>query len=102
MEEIVNSLKHIKNMKTVMVHLRKGISNAVGKGGGIKSGVWSSLRAVSFRNTASRETLIIERKVCVSYPRNQESAPGCYWGGEPTNPTEGKGGLIFQCLLILD
>ncbi|KAL8972895.1 MAG: hypothetical protein Q9183_000284 [Haloplaca sp. 2 TL-2023] len=43
---IVKSLGQIKNMKTVVVHLRKGISNGVGKGtSGIKSGVWSSLRS---------------------------------------------------------
>ena len=46
LEELVKSLKHIKNMKTVMVHLRKGVSNGISKGGGIKSGVWSSLRSV--------------------------------------------------------
>ena len=44
---IVKSLGQIKNMKTVVVHLRKGISNGVWRGtSGIKSGVWSSLRSV--------------------------------------------------------
>ncbi|KAL8660590.1 MAG: hypothetical protein Q9202_006399 [Teloschistes flavicans] len=37
---IVKSLGQIKNMKTVIIHLRKGISNGMGKGnGGIKSGM---------------------------------------------------------------
>ena len=45
--EIIDSLKQIRNMKTVMIHLRKGISNGASKGGGIRSGVWSSLRSVS-------------------------------------------------------
>ncbi|KAL8631563.1 hypothetical protein Q9189_002669 [Teloschistes chrysophthalmus] len=46
---IVKSLGQIKNMKTVVIHLRKGISNGMGKGnGGIKSGVWSSLRSFAF------------------------------------------------------
>lgn len=44
---IVKSLGQIKNMKTVMIHLRKGISKGLSKGGGIKSGVWSSLRSVT-------------------------------------------------------
>ena len=44
---IVKSLGQIKNMKTVMIHLRKGIGNGLSKGGGIKSGVWSSLRSVA-------------------------------------------------------
>ncbi|KAL8690026.1 MAG: hypothetical protein Q9218_004440, partial [Villophora microphyllina] len=46
---IVKSLGQIKNMKTVVIHLRKGISNGVGRGnGGIKSGIWSSLRSFAF------------------------------------------------------
>ncbi|KAL9589019.1 MAG: hypothetical protein Q9203_002186 [Teloschistes exilis] len=46
---IVKSLGQIKNMKTVVIHLRKGISNGMGKGnGGIKSGVWSTLRSFAF------------------------------------------------------
>ncbi len=48
---LVKSLGQIKNMKTVMIHLRKGISNGMGKGGGIKSGVWSSLRSVEQKNS---------------------------------------------------
>ncbi|KAL8732568.1 MAG: hypothetical protein Q9181_003910 [Wetmoreana brouardii] len=46
LDNIVKSLGQIKNMKTVVIHLRKGISNGMGKGSsGIKSGVWSSLRS---------------------------------------------------------
>ncbi|MCJ1475715.1 MutS protein msh5 [Lambiella insularis] len=48
MEEIVKGLKQIKNMKTVMIHLQKGMTNALSKGGGIKSGVWFSLRSFAF------------------------------------------------------
>ena len=44
-KKITQSLGQIKNMKTVMVHLRKGINGGLGKGG-IKSGVWSSIRSV--------------------------------------------------------
>lgn len=43
---IAKSLGQIKNMKTVMIHLRKGVSNGQNKGGGIRCGVWSSLRSV--------------------------------------------------------
>ena len=46
LDNIVKSLKQIKNMRTVLIHLRKGISNGLNKGNGIKSGVWSSLRSV--------------------------------------------------------
>lgn len=46
MNSVAKSLGQIKNMRTVMIHLRKGISNGLSKGGGIKSGIWSSLRSV--------------------------------------------------------
>ena len=46
LDNMVKSLKSIKNMKPVMVHLHKGVSNGPNKEGGIKSGVWSSLRSV--------------------------------------------------------
>lgn len=47
MDSITKSLGQIKNMRTVVIHLRKGISNGMGKGfGGIKSSVWSGLRSV--------------------------------------------------------
>lgn len=52
MDGIVKSLSQIKNMRTVMIHLRKGVSNGLSKGGGIKSGIWSSIRSVSGLNTA--------------------------------------------------
>lgn len=46
LRSIAKSLGQIKNMKTVMIHLRKGVSNGRSKGGGIRCGVWSSLRSV--------------------------------------------------------
>ena len=52
MHNIVKSLGQIKHMRTVMIHLRKGISNGLSKGGGIKSGIWSTLRSVRYPNTA--------------------------------------------------
>ena len=46
-DNMVKSLKSIKNMKPAMMHLRKGISDGVSREGGISSGVWSTLRSVS-------------------------------------------------------
>ena len=46
LQSIVKSLKHIRNMKSTIQYLRKGISNSIGKGGGMKSSVWFSLRSV--------------------------------------------------------
>ena len=46
LEGLIESLKQIRNMKTVLIHLRKGISNGTNKSGGIKNGVWATLRSV--------------------------------------------------------
>ncbi|KAL9011247.1 MAG: hypothetical protein Q9173_003891 [Seirophora scorigena] len=49
LDSMTKSLGQIKNMRTVVIHLRKGISSGMGKGsGGIRSGVWSSLRSFAF------------------------------------------------------
>ncbi|KAI4256406.1 MAG: hypothetical protein L6R42_006240 [Xanthoria sp. 1 TBL-2021] len=66
MNSIVKSLGQIKNMKTVVIHLKKGISNGMGNGsGGIKSGVWSSLRSIrdTISETMGAEVLPIRGKV---------------------------------------
>ena len=100
MNSIIKSLGQIKNMRTVMIHLRKGVSNGLNKGGGIKSGIWSSLRSVghslqykSFAYTikfafytlqiqdALREVIGIERLAIgtkVLFPNLDYSLPTCY------------------------
>lgn len=70
LQSIVRSLGPIKNMKTVMIHLRKGVSNGPGKGGGIRNGVWSSLRSVSLHGTSGGffDLSRIVRLPCVTDP----------------------------------
>jgi DNA mismatch repair protein MSH5 len=46
-DKIVQGLKKIKNLRPVMIHLRKGINATNTKFGGIRSGVWATLLAVS-------------------------------------------------------
>ncbi|MCJ1385759.1 MutS protein msh5 [Xylographa soralifera] len=58
MDEIIKSLKHVKNMKTIMIHLHKGMSNAISKDGGIKSGVWYSLRSFAFWTMGIRNVFL--------------------------------------------
>ena len=54
LSSIVKSLGQIKNMKTVVIHLKRGISKGMGNGaGGIKCGVWSSLRSVRYPKAAA-------------------------------------------------
>ena len=57
MNNIVKNLAQIKNMRTVIMHLRKGVTNGLSKGGGIKSGIWSSLRSFAFHTLQIRDAL---------------------------------------------
>lgn len=45
---IVSSLKMVKNIRTVLIHLSKGISSPSAKGGAVKQGVWGSLQQFTF------------------------------------------------------
>lgn len=67
LNSIGKSLGQIKNMKTVVIHLKKGISKGMGNGsGGIKSGVWSSLRSVRNPKPAASNRDSSSIIVCVS------------------------------------
>lgn len=46
MEKMVKGLKHIKNLRPVMINLQKGISTGSGKVSGFKTTVWATLLAV--------------------------------------------------------
>ncbi|KAJ6121588.1 hypothetical protein N7512_004053 [Penicillium capsulatum] len=48
LEQITKSLKHIKNLKPVMINLRKGINTGSAKVTGFKATVWASLLAFAF------------------------------------------------------
>jgi len=43
---ITKNLGQVKNMRAVMINLKKGVSSGLSKGGGIKNGIWSTLRSV--------------------------------------------------------
>ena len=46
LSNITKSLGQVKNMRAVMTNLKKGVSSGPSKGGGIKNGIWSTLRSV--------------------------------------------------------
>ncbi|RAK72925.1 MutS family protein MSH5 [Aspergillus fijiensis CBS 313.89] len=48
LEKLTKSFKHIKNLRYVMVNLRKGIETGSGKVMGFKTTVWASLLAFAF------------------------------------------------------
>ena len=57
-QKLSKSLSRIKNMKTIMAYLRKGINGGNKKiGGGFKSGVWASLLEFCYHNLDIVETL---------------------------------------------
>ncbi|KAJ6120499.1 DNA mismatch repair protein MutS core [Penicillium sp. IBT 18751x] len=70
-ERMTNGLKHVKNLRPVMVNLHKGISTGSGKIAGFKSTVWASLLAFAFysidihdalRQTSGAGGLVIRMK----------------------------------------
>ncbi|KAK2760737.1 MutS protein msh5 [Arachnomyces sp. PD_36] len=57
LEKLTKSLKSIKNLRPVMIHLHKGVSTGNAKYGGFKSGVWATLLAFAFHAMDIHETL---------------------------------------------
>ncbi|OJJ63521.1 hypothetical protein ASPSYDRAFT_190986 [Aspergillus sydowii CBS 593.65] len=71
MEKMVKGLRHLKNLRPVMVNLRKGISTGSGKVSGFRTTVWATLLAFAFygidvhdalRETAGGHDLILCNK----------------------------------------
>ena len=48
LDGLCKAMPPIKNMRTVIIYLRKGISGGTTRGNGMKSGVWSVLRGVRY------------------------------------------------------
>lgn len=48
LDAVVKNLRSIKNIRLVMINLRKGISGGSGRGGGVTKGAWSSIRQVLY------------------------------------------------------
>jgi DNA mismatch repair protein MSH5 len=57
LEKIVKSLKMIKDIRAVVIHLQKGVSNVPGNGSAINRGVWGSLQAFTFHTLKIIEAL---------------------------------------------
>jgi DNA mismatch repair protein MSH5 len=71
-EKMVKALKKIRDIRTVIVHLQKGVSSVSGKGVAIKSGTWNSILNFTFhtmkimeamRELNDGQSLAISRKV---------------------------------------
>ncbi|CEO58793.1 hypothetical protein PMG11_03495 [Penicillium brasilianum] len=57
LQKITKALKYIKNLRPVMINLRKGISTGSAKMTGFKSTVWASLLAFAFYSIDIHDTL---------------------------------------------
>ncbi|KAI9839819.1 MAG: hypothetical protein M1819_000009 [Sarea resinae] len=56
-QTLVNSLKYVKNIRPVMIQLRKGLKGGSTAGAGIKNGVWRILRDFTFHALRIRDGL---------------------------------------------
>ena len=56
LENVGRSLKHIKDIRSVVIHLQKGI-NDMGKGNSIFRGVWANIRNFTFHTLKILETI---------------------------------------------
>lgn len=56
LDQLIKNLKHIKNIRTVMINLRKGVSSGSPKGG-IARPVWSTIRNFLFYALKIRDTI---------------------------------------------
>ncbi|KAF1982980.1 hypothetical protein K402DRAFT_339387 [Aulographum hederae CBS 113979] len=54
MDDLVSNLRMIKNVRLVMINLRKGISGGSSKGG-VKRGVWATLREFAYHTLKIRD-----------------------------------------------
>ena len=56
LESLDKSLKQVKNIRTVVIHLQKGISNATNRSV-VKKGVWGSLQKFTYHALSIVEVL---------------------------------------------
>ncbi|KAI9699119.1 MAG: MutS protein msh5 [Candelina mexicana] len=54
---LVKSLKQVKNIRVVMIQLRKGVSGGSGMGGGIARGVWAGIHQFAYHTLKIRDAL---------------------------------------------
>ncbi|OQD89689.1 hypothetical protein PENANT_c002G00866 [Penicillium antarcticum] len=74
LDKMTKALKHVKNLRLVMINLRKGVSTGSGKITGFKTTVWASLLAFAFysidiqdalQEVSGAEILVLRTKVAL-------------------------------------
>lgn len=94
LEKLTKSLKKIKNIRTIMIHLHKGISAGNAKLGGFKSGVWATLLAVSTLRFEKWVRKLMAVVVCLSYSRYPRYAERDCRSGLIGHSSEGSGRFL--------
>jgi DNA mismatch repair protein MSH5 len=46
-DSMIKNLQFVKNMRTILINLRKGIGGGGGRPGGVSKGLWAGIRQVS-------------------------------------------------------
>ena len=84
LERIVSSLKRIKNIRTVVIHLQKGVTQSSLKGSAIQKGVWASLQQFTYHAlkivdairelTGGQHLMIVRKVICPAQPHIRAKA----------------------------
>ncbi|KAG8533403.1 uncharacterized protein KY384_002186 [Bacidia gigantensis] len=56
MKKVVKNLGQVKNIKTILLHLQKGMNHGLKKGG-VRSSVWSNIRLFAFHSLQIRDAM---------------------------------------------
>lgn len=70
LEKMTKALKHIKNLRPIMINLHKGISTGTGKTTGFKATVWESLLAVCGQHCSIVRDSCLQDKVRILRDRH--------------------------------
>jgi DNA mismatch repair protein MSH5 len=105
LDKMTKALKHVKNLRLVMINLCKGVSTGSGKLTGFKTTVWASLLAVShfpdlqllseIQREIQTSLVLTTQVVRVLLHRHPGCATGCLRGRDPSSPNQGQN-LIFR------
>lgn len=86
MANLVKDLQQVRNMRTIMINLRKGVSGGGGKSNGFSKNVWVGLRQVCCPSYCSKLERLLMPLVHISSVANQGRAEGYDRCGKSCDP----------------
>ncbi|KAF2471929.1 uncharacterized protein BDR25DRAFT_366675 [Lindgomyces ingoldianus] len=57
LDSLVQDLQSVKNMRVIMIYLRKGVGGGIGKGRGVSKSVWAGIRQFAFHALKIKDAL---------------------------------------------